>query len=62
MWCWPQYALFWLEAETGSRVQKQEIMDMKQGSGGGDGGFDKMNTNFYLSNGEEIDIVIINNN
>lgn len=38
-----------------------EIMEMKQGSGGGDGGFDKMNTNFYLSNGEEIDIVILDN-
>lgn len=37
-----------------------EIMDMKQG-GGGEGGFDKMNTNFFLKDGEEIDIVLMDN-
>ena len=38
-----------------------EIMEMKQGSSGDDGSFNKMNTNFYLSNGEEIDIVLLDN-
>lgn len=39
-----------------------EIMDMKSKGDGGDGGFNKMNTNFYLKDGEEIDIVILDEN
>ena len=36
-----------------------EIMNMKGKGSGGEGGFNKMNTNFYLQNGEEIDIVLL---
>lgn len=38
-----------------------DIMEMKPTSNGEDGTFNKMNTNFYLTNGEEIDIVILDN-
>lgn len=46
--------------ESGEDVW-EDIMNMKGGSGGGDG-FDKMNTNFYLKDGEEIDIVLLDEN
>ncbi len=39
----------------------EEIMEMKQGASGESGGFNKMNTNFWLSNGEEIDVVFLDN-
>lgn len=37
-----------------------DIMSMK--NGGDDGQFNKMNTNFYLKDGEEIDIVLLDEN
>lgn len=37
-----------------------DIMNMK--GAGGDGSFDKMNTNFFLKDGEEIDIVVLDEN
>ena len=36
-----------------------EIMNMKGKGSGGEGGFNKLNTSFWLSNGEEIDIVLL---
>jgi len=39
-----------------------EVMDMKSGGGGDDGSFNKLNTNFWLKNGEEIDVVILDEN
>jgi len=39
-----------------------EIMNMKGKGEGGDGGFNKMNTNFFLKDGEEIDIVVLDEN
>lgn len=47
------------EAENGEEVW-DDIMSMKGGGEGG--GFNKMNTAFYLKDGEEIDIVLLDEN
>lgn len=44
---------------AGGDAKWDEIMNMKSGGSGSDGTFNKMNTNFFLRDGEEIEIVLL---